>query len=329
MASVGIPVATAVLMLASSAHSARLVRSRANRSRVDPLPGMVITLGDSYVSGCGIHRYGFDYDEEFGGYVNFGGQNYALTEAADGECWREFDTTPGARYANLSSVNKESRMYACKGAEIPQIRRQFEYINAVHSDYSSQRWPQSVIMMSAGGNDIKNDDGDSWSDILVRCITNSPFRNCQDYPENIPTSWGDVADALFELYTFVGSGAAEAKIRIFGYPEVFLPVSGCATVIGVSTAEANWADEQIARFNSVSSSAVSRAVAYLRDTANLDVDMRFVDVASYIRFGACDTTENREINDVELSWLSAVSDQSFHPTQRGYDAYYRALVDSL
>jgi lysophospholipase L1-like esterase len=327
MASVGVSIATFVLLLASSAQSFRARPRRSARGQVNSsLPGLVVTLGDSYASGCGVHRYGGDYDEEYGGRVSVDGVTYNL-KPGDEECWREDDSTPGAVYANLSAVNKASKMYACKGATIPYVRRQFEYANAAHKEHSSEQWSQSVIVISGGGNDVTNDDGDSWPSILTTCIApqRNPFRGCHEYPANHPTNWNAVHESLYELYKFVGTGAAQAKIRIFGYPFLFQPASGCSTVGGISTEEGEWADVQVARLNVEIASAVSRAVSDLQNS----VDMKFVDVTPYITYGACDHSDRRQINDIELSWESAVSDQSFHPTQKGYDGYYRALLNSL
>jgi len=282
---------------------------------------MVVTLGDSYASGCGVHRYGSDYDEENGGRVSVDGVTYNLKPGGE-DCWREDDSTPGAKYGNLSSVNKASKMVACKGATIPYIQRQFEYINAAYKEYASSQWSQSVLVISGGGNDVENSDGDSWPSILTTCILSG---SCHENPANNPTNWDAVHESLYQLYKSVGAGAAQAKIRIFGYPELFQPASGCGTVGGISVAEAEWADLQVARLNVEIASAAGRAVSDLQN----GVDMKYVDVSRYITYGACDHSDRRQINDVELSWTSGVSDQSFHPTQKGYDGYYSALLSSL
>merc|ERR1711920_138478 len=194
----------------------------------------------------------------------------------------------------------------------------------------SQQWNQSVIVISAGGNDLKNDDGEAWPQILRRCITGVHLvRGCHQDTKNQLTNWGALADSLFELYKLVGTGAAAAKIRVLGYPKLFQPNPGCGAVGGISTAEARWADEQVDRLNVEISSSVNRAVIYFRDVVNTSVDMSFVDVTSYITFGACADKKERQINNLQLSWNSLVSSQSFHPTQKGYDGYYRALFNTL
>jgi len=52
---------------------------------VYPVKPKVVTLGDSYSSGTGIHRRGNQYDEEYGGYV----APWKLTVRSDNQCWRE------------------------------------------------------------------------------------------------------------------------------------------------------------------------------------------------------------------------------------------------
>merc|ERR1719343_432014 len=196
----------------------------------------------------------------------------------------------------------------------------------MHSDYASQKWAQSVFVILAGGNDIKNDAGDAWPQILQRCVTEfNPFRGCHQNANNQPTNWDAVAESLFELYKLVGTQAAAAKIRVLGYPKLLQPKSGCGTVGGMSENESTWADEQVARLNVEIASSVNRAFSYF----NSSVDISFVDVTPYVTFGACDNTDARQIHDLQLSWNSLVSDQSFHPTQKGYDGYYRALAASL
>jgi len=291
---------------------------------------MVITFGDSYASGTGSHRYGNDYDEKFGARVTLDGESYIFTESDNEECWRELDTTPGARYANLSSVNKESTMYACKGATLPYVRRQIEYANAKHTDYSSKQWPNSVVVMTGGGNDIVNDDGDNWPDIITRCITEfNPFRGCHQNSNNQPSNWEFISESLFELYKFVGTGFANAQIRVLGYPRFMQPTPGCGNVGGISVAEAEWLDEQVDRLNSEISSAVNRTVSYFRDVENVSVDIRFVNVESYINKGACTTGDEAQIRNLDLSWRKVISPASFHPNLNGHDACYQALLDSF
>ena len=85
--------------------------------------GKVVTIGDSFSSGTGIHDEGHEYDEEYGGATLDG---WKFTPNSNGECWREKHLTPGPMYANDNHMS--SIFLACKGAEVPQIMNQLDFL---------------------------------------------------------------------------------------------------------------------------------------------------------------------------------------------------------
>mmetsp|Transcript_13935 Transcript_13935/g.21508 ORF Transcript_13935/g.21508 Transcript_13935/m.21508 type:complete len:344 (-) Transcript_13935:199-1230(-) len=286
----------------------------------------VITLGDSYSSGTGIHRDGDDYNEEFGGIATYNGVTYKMTVRSDQECWRETDTTPGPIYA--SANNMDSIFLACKGAEIDHVENQFNYLNERYSALTSSNFQDSIILLTAGGNDIRTSDGKDWPELLEHCILETNFfKGCDDMSKNQISNWNTIRSNLKVMYNDICDRASNAKIRVLGYPKVMQRDPGCSSVTGVGRDEADWMDDQVITLNNVIVGAISDA-----SNCNSGVDIEYVEVYDYLNVGACgDGASNRHVHDKRLSnhfpW--GTSDSSFHPSQLGYDEYYAALCDSL
>jgi len=286
----------------------------------------VITLGDSYSSGTGIHRDGCDYDVEYGGNPSLYGQSYLFTGNGLDMCWMETDTTPGPRYA--SQMGLQSVFVACQGAQIEHIENQMDYVNALYPSDSANNWVGSTILLTAGGNDIQTVGGMSWPDLLIECILEtSVFNGCHDENANQVGNWNTIQNDLTALFTKLAVEASGAKIRILGYPKMMQRDPGCGSVTGVSRNEADWIDDQCVSLNNNISSAVNNVLANYPN-----VDMEFVSVYNYLTVGACGNgPSNRHVHDKRLHsyfpW--ATSNSSFHPSQKGYDAYLNALIHSL
>lgn len=291
-----------------------------------PPPPTVITLGDSYSSGTGIHRDGDEYDEELGGQVTFNGITYQMTVRSDQECWRETDTTPGPMYASANGF--DSIFLACKGAEIDQVENQFSYLNAKWPALSATNFQDSIIVLTAGGNDIRTADGKDWPELLEHCILETNlFKGCDDMSNNQISNWGTIRSKLSLMYNDMCDQASNAKIRVLGYPKVMQRDPGCGSVTGVGRDEADWMDDQVVELNQAIEGAISDAA-----NCHSGVDIEYVEVYNYLTVGACgDGANNRHVHDKRLHsyfpW--GTSDSSFHPSQLGYNAYYAALCDSL
>jgi len=287
-------------------------------------PPKVITLGDSYSSGTGIHRDGFDYDVEFGGNPTFSGISYDFTANSEHACWMETDTTPGPRYASL--MGQESVFLGCGGAQLPHVNSQLDYLLAKYPVDRANNFQGSTFLFTIGGNDIRTNDGKTWPELLEHCIK-LPFKGCHKKSENHITNFAAIQSSLTAFYTRLAIEASGAKIRVLGYPKMMQRDPGCGSVTGVSRNEADWIDVQCVNLNNSLIAAVNSVKA-----SYASVDIEFVNVYNYLTVGACgDGPNNRHVNDKILHsyWPWKTSDSSFHPSQLGYNKYYDALLNSL
>jgi len=313
---VDVPIATAI--------EQRAVRP----TRIAPTVGVVakiVTLGDSYSSGTGIWAEDSSYDEIFGGLQPDG---LKLTARSDNECWRELQDTPGPRLA--AATGAASILLACKGAEAVHVGNQVTVMQRDNIADAQIGWQGSTILLTAGGNDIRTNDGQDWPALLERCITElDPFNGCHRKSKNQVSNWTSVENNVRAVYSQLASAAPNAKIRVMAYPKLMTPSPGCPNVTGVNRNEAKWIDDQVAVLNSKLQNAVASVKA-----AYPAVDIRFVNVSAYLTVGACyGESPNAHLNDRVTAWSGSgilfTSDASFHPTRLGYDAYYAALLANL
>jgi len=285
-----------------------LCDASAFRVRPKRAGGKVVTVGDSFSSGTGIHEEGHEYDEEFGG-------------PSGKECWREKNTTPGPVYAQAN--NMQSIFLACKGAEVPEIENKLGYLQATYPSDAAQKWNGSVILLTAGGNDIRAERG-TWADVLVNC--HWPLGDCDDNSENQVNNWATVRNRLVGLYSKLAIDASGARIRVLGYPRLTQRKGGsCWILPTLVKSELDWMDDMCDELNANIVAAMNTVKANYPH-----VDIQYVSVVNYITNGACESASNREVNDEVIEGtIGGLSDSSFHPTQKGYTKYYHALADSL
>jgi len=279
----------------------------------------VVTLGDSYSSGTGIWPKDNQYDEQYGGYV----APWKLTPRDDNECWREKDTTPGPTYA--SATGDTSIFLACKGAEAIHIENQIDLMNSQYPVSAATNWEDSVILFTAGGNDIRTNDGQDWPELLRHCILEANiFKGCDDHDKNQISNWSTIQTRVQSIYTKLAMTASGARVRVLGYPRIMQRDPGCSSVTGVGRDEADWMDDQVDTLNSKLQTAVNNV-----KNSYPNFDIKFVSMNNYITRGACARPSGiRQVNDKVLDGIST-SDSSFHPTTLGYQKYYQAFVDSL
>lgn len=263
----------------------------------------VVQLGDSYSAGYGVLG--------------------ANRPASGGSCGddRFFDESvvPGGRLADSLGVPLE--FHACGGAEIPEVLQQFRTAQASISGDGSG----TLIVFTAGGNDVRSVRGEMWTDLLQRCILWDG--SCERRSANQLGNLDEVAQSMGALVDEIATSLPGAQIRVLGYPELFQRTPGCWGVTGVDRREADFLDGLGRELNDALEAAVA-GVADVRggDIEWVDVEDRFDD------HGACQTewSGQRYVNDTEfVPWTVTVAANSFHPTAQGYNAYSQALNDSL
>lgn len=292
----------------------------------------VVTLGDSYSSGTGIWREDTSYDEQFGGYEHW---YLYLTARSDRECWREWHDTPGPRYA--AAVNARSVFLACKGAEIGNVSQQVTVMQGQWPSDAAAGWAGAKILLTAGGNDLRTRRGQTWPELLERCVLEvNPFGGCHSNSKNRIANFGAVESNLGALYRRLAEVAPGATIRVLGYPHIMRPkpsgLSQCPHVTGVTGNEARWIDQQVDELNV----RIMRAVTATK-ALHPNVDIEYVEVRPLMTVGACHgQLPGAHINDRVTAWSADggifalfTSDASFHPTRLGYDVYHDAFVASL
>ncbi len=290
---------------------------------------VVVTLGDSYSSGSGIHRNASSYDDHGPEAHSFD----PVTRLGSSACQRELDETPGPRLAER--IGAESVFVACAGAVIEEIPAQVRAAGIAGDGAGT------IATITIGGNDLRTVRDENWPDALVRCITSV---RCHRAEQNQLANLDDIGGALVELYSAIGEQYPQIALRVLGYPRLMQSDGWCDGVTGVGDDEADWIDAQVDALNGEIEAAVDRArVATGADLAFVSV------VGEFSNHGACRFWQrDRYVNDavfgdtlrrsqsadgtVREHWTDGplnVSTASFHPSSKGYDAYLVALGRSV
>jgi len=318
--------ATAVVCAVASVGAlATTAQASSSQSTIE----RVVTLGDSYSSGSGIHRNASSYDDH-------GPEAHSFdrsTRLGSSACQRELDETPGPRLAGQLAA--ESVFVACAGAVIREIPAQVRAAD-IPGDGDG-----TLIAMTIGGNDLRTERDENWPDALLRCITSA---GCDRSAQNRMANLDDLRRDLIEIYVAIGDEYPDVSVRALAYPRLMQSDRWCEGVTGVSRNEADFIDEQVDLLNREIETATS--VARIRTGA----DIRYVSVIDeFDNHGACRFWQrDRYINDavfgdsfrrskledgtIREHWTDGplnVSTASFHPSSKGYDAYLDALRGSV
>ena len=289
----------------------------------------VVTLGDSYSSGSGIHRNASSYDDH-------GPEAHSFdrsTRLGSSACQRELDETPGPRLAQ--QLGAESVFVACAGAVIREIPAQVRAAD-IPGDGDG-----TLIAMTIGGNDLRTERDENWPDALLRCITSA---GCDRSQQNRMANLDDLRRDLIGAYVAIGDEFPDVTVRALAYPRLMQSDRWCEGVTGISRNEADFIDEQVDLLNREIETAAS--IARIRTGA----DIRYVSVIDeFHNHGSCRFWQrDRYINDavfgdslrrsqledgtIREHWTDGpvnVSTASFHPSSKGYDAYLDALTGSV
>ena len=224
---------------------------------------------------------------------------------------------------------------ACAGAVIDDIANQIAAADIPDDGRGT------IVTMTVGGNDLRTARGENWPQTLVRCITSA---GCDGSSKNQIANLDEMRADLSAVYTAIGSQYSDISVRVLGYPRLMQSDRWCEGVTGFSRGEADWVDDQVDRLNAVIAEAV-------RSAANrTGADLVFVPVVDeFDNHGACRFWQrDRYVNDavfgetlkrsltasgeVREHWDKGpltISGASFHPSSKGYDAYFEALSASV
>ncbi|HUS42885.1 MAG TPA: hypothetical protein VMY16_09480, partial [Ilumatobacteraceae bacterium] len=290
---------------------------------------LVVTLGDSYSSGSGIHRNASSYDDHGPEAHSFD----RATRLGSSACQRELDETPGPRLA--AELGAESMFIACAGAVIREIPAQVRAAE-IPGDGGG-----TLVTMTIGGNDLRTVRDENWPGALTRCITSV---RCHDSSKNQMANLEQIREDLVATYRAIGEQFPDITVRVLGYPRLMQGNGRCDGVTGISGDEADWIDDQVDLLNHEIEVATARARGWT------GADIRYVDVADeFDNHGACRFWQrDRFVNDavfgdsfrrsrladgtVREHWTDGplnVSTASFHPSSKGYDAYLGALGSTV
>ena len=317
-----------ITLVACVAAPVALVATEASTSAAAPGIERVVTLGDSYSSGTGIHRNASDYDDH-----GPAAQTFApSTRIGNSDCSRELDETPGPRLA--AQVGADSVFVACAGAVVADIANQVD-VAAIPGDGAG-----TLVAMTIGGNDLRTVRGENWPDILVRCITSV---GCDRSSGNQIANLAELRTDLIDAYAEIGDRYPRISVRVLAYPRLMQSDRWCEGVTGFSRGEADWVDEQVDRFNAqillatrVASARTGADIAFVPVVEQFDNHgaCRFWQRDRYVNDAVFGDTLERSMTadgDVREHWDDGpltISGASFHPSSKGYDAYFDALAAS-
>jgi len=290
---------------------------------------LVVTVGDSYAAGVGIHANETGYDDHgprdhsFWGHLRMGAST----------CKRDNHTNHGAQLANHLGADHQN--IACGGAETEHIGNQLNTASIPGTGAGT------LIVLTAGGNDLRSTDGSDWPAVLRRCILEF-WLNCDKRGKNQIANFDTIQNRAKVIYESMIADYPDATVRIMGYPEIMQRTPRCSKVTGVDKNEADWMDRQVRTLND----GLNQAVDEVRAATGADVT--FVSVAdAFDDHGSCGNDSQAWINDrvpgvtfhrtydygtrqVTSHFGTSISTAaSFHPNQRGYNAFYWAVRDTL
>jgi hypothetical protein len=255
----------------------------------------VVVLGDSYSSGEGVEPFitGTDTSGPPANGCHRSEKAYA----------RLLDNSPALRWSLTGFV-------ACSGAKTENITTTGQYNEG--AQVAALDTSIDVVVLSIGGNDIE------FETFATACVT--PFNNCSDGEDDdvLDAIETDLPDKLDDAYAAIAGeiNTSTARALVLGYP--MLVADGVSECVLEDSGEVDAAQAIITALNEAIEDAVDRAggpFEYVDPTATPSPFTGHELCASGSYFNAVVAPPNMEY--------------SFHPNDKGQDAYRQVIVDYL
>jgi lysophospholipase L1-like esterase len=283
-----------------------------------PIMSRYVALGDSFSAGEGVSPFDPGTDIRGTNMCHRSARSYPYTVV---------------RGRALALTHK-----ACSGAIIPDFYQpntngnQGEQPQLDHLDANTR-----LVTLSIGGNDV------GFSYVLKECMNPFQLAQCFNIPEVVerinlslddlrnghpercitlegyPPICNPAAPSLQGLYRDIAERAPNAQIVVANYPSLFIrhPKKDCGLL---TKDEVLWLNDQGLRLDKVITQQVSAA-------AKAGVKVRLANAYStFGDHGRC--TKDPWILGIEVEWFG-IKQTSFHPTEKGQDAYARAIQKAL
>lgn len=256
-----------------------------------PVPDVdLVAVGDSYTAGTGAGPYTTPFPclQTDTGYVD--------------------------RLKDLPIVDDASTNAACSGAlltdgpsDIPSVMEQIAALGA--SETLSGR--TELVTLTAGANDL------DFATPLRVCAV-SPLEICQQSIQAVLGNLTAIQAHLVEALTAIHKAAPRATIVVFGYPLLFDPDHGGATLLSPD------AQALVNAGTLTLNNAIAQAVA----TANAEAK------ANAVYVDVMEDFMGHAINDYADPWINfdpadPFAPQNFHPNADGHKAYADASTEEV
>ncbi|CAB9520111.1 expressed unknown protein [Seminavis robusta] len=194
-------------------------------------------------------------------------------------------------------------MVACAGATVENLYDQIDYLNAKYPRERATHWRGSTFLLTLGIN------GASFNCVQHWLTTLNPLQDCSTNSDNLLGNLDQVQEELTAALTYLVSEANEATIRVL----------------------ADFFDnEYVGKLNAISQEVVQSIQENPPPFPRDEVDMEFIDVNDYLTMGSCSNAKDYlDLWGFQLGLPTVLSVGAYHPTPRGYDKYYEAVLDNL
>lgn len=276
----------------------------------------VIQLGDSFSSGVGALP-----------------ENPAFTfgrhACANPHYFRD-EVTPGVRIAHDLGV--DAVFGACSGTlvETEALGMNFaEQIQLVVAEgHAVNGGANTLIVYSIAGNDLEV-GGEDWVSIVAGCYL--PGAHCDPRPTG--SDWTHLEAMATQAHNQVRSAFPNATVRVIGYPLLFnrgnascnvgsIDVDGVDFGLEITNTESDLIDGVNQELN-------TRLASVVAGIAATGYDIDFVAPGAADRPGACHWQSGTHHVEPHILNGSALSQNSFHPSERGYQGMYEDLAANL